>query len=139
LHFTPFLKMMQGERSKGGQPMGFKEIGRKIQTAREEKGLTQVDLAQVLGITQAALSNYELGKRRLYLHQIEQIARILDKRLDFFISEEGFAASDGPKGKERVSPKTVAERIAGLDESELRSLSDFLDYLEWRRRHVHTE
>lgn len=65
--------------------MGFKEIGRKIQRAREETGLTQVDLAQSLGITQAALSNYELGKRRLYLHQIEDIARVLQKSLDYFI------------------------------------------------------
>ncbi|HOO46520.1 MAG TPA: helix-turn-helix transcriptional regulator, partial [Deltaproteobacteria bacterium] len=54
--------------------MGFKEIGKKIQKAREEKGMTQVGLSKALGITQAALSNYELGKRRLYLHQIEQIA-----------------------------------------------------------------
>ena len=61
--------------------MGFKEIGRKIQIAREERGMTQVDLAHALGITQAALSNYELGKRRLYLHQIERIASVLGKGL----------------------------------------------------------
>ena len=44
--------------------MGFKEIGKKIQLAREEKGMTQADLAERLGITQAALSNYE--RRTLY-------------------------------------------------------------------------
>ncbi len=38
-----------------------------------------------LGITQAALSNYELGKRRLYHHQIESIAKILGKDLEYFI------------------------------------------------------
>ena len=56
--------------------MGFKEIGKKIQSAREEKGMTQADLAEGLGISQAALSNYELGKRRLYLGQIQEVAKI---------------------------------------------------------------
>jgi transcriptional regulator with XRE-family HTH domain len=119
--------------------MGFKEIGRKIQMAREEKGMTQVDLAQALGITQAALSNYELGKRRLYLHQIEGIARVLGRRLDFFISGEETPRLPGRTGPERLSPQAIADRISGLGEDELRSLSDFLDYLEWRRRHVHAK
>lgn len=116
--------------------MGFKEIGRKIQTAREANGMTQVDLAQILGITQAALSNYELGKRRLYLHQIEQIAKALGKRLDFFIAgEEGMPASEN-QAPESDSPDTVSSRIARLNSQELRSVSEFLDFLEWRRLHV---
>ena len=128
--------MMQGRERKAVRTMGFKEIGRKIQAAREEKGMTQVDLAQALGITQAALSNYELGKRRLYLHQIEGIARILNKRLDFFITEG--VGEDG-KAPDRLSPGTIAERIQGMDPQDLQELSDFLDYLEWRRHHVHAE
>lgn len=129
---------MQAERERR-EAMGFKEIGRKIQMAREEKGMTQVDLAQSLGITQAALSNYELGKRRLYLHQIEGIARVLGKRLDFFIAEE--EASSPPTGKEAgtVSVRGVEERIKGLDATELKTLSEFLDYLAWRKRHVHSD
>jgi transcriptional regulator with XRE-family HTH domain len=119
--------------------MGFKEIGRKIQMAREEKGMTQVDLAQALGITQAALSNYELGKRRLYLHQIEGIARVLGRKLDFFISEGEASPPGGAKETGAVSARRMGERIARLDEGELRRLSEFLDYLEWRRRHVYSD
>lgn len=119
--------------------MGFKEIGRKIQAAREDRAMTQVDLAQALGITQAALSNYELGKRRLYLHQIEQIARVLGRRLDFFISGEEAAATPEIQEKDRVSVREVARRLAGLDEGELRSLSDYLDFLHWRRSHVRSD
>ncbi len=116
--------------------MGFKEIGRKIQAAREDKGMTQVDLAQELGITQAALSNYELGKRRLYLHQIEQIARILGRKLDFFITgEESTSPASRPDQEDDSHEKTFA-RITQLDSGELRSLNEFLDYLEWRRHHV---
>ncbi len=116
--------------------MGFKEIGRKIQKARDEKGLTQVDLAQTLGITQAALSNYELGKRRLYLNQIEQIARTLGKNLDYFIADEQAQAASESRDPFEGKMEILTTRIAQLDASQLRSLCEFLDYIEWRKQHA---
>jgi len=64
--------------------MVYRSIGLRIQQAREELGLTQQELASRLGLTQAALSNYELGKRRLYLANLEQIASVLGKPLSYF-------------------------------------------------------
>jgi transcriptional regulator with XRE-family HTH domain len=111
--------------------MGFKEIGKKIQKAREEKGLTQVGLSKALGITQAALSNYELGKRRLYLHQIEQIAGLLGKRLDFFIAEN--SNSHDPSRSSQIKEQ-IKSRIDHLNNSEISALSEYLDFLDWRKR-----
>jgi transcriptional regulator with XRE-family HTH domain len=59
-------------------------IGIRIQQARDELGITQQELAARLGCTQAALSNYELGKRRLYLANLERIAAALAKPLSYF-------------------------------------------------------
>jgi len=59
-------------------------IGTRIQRAREELGVTQHELAARLGCTQAALSNYELDKRRLYLANLERIASALGKPLSYF-------------------------------------------------------
>ena len=59
-------------------------IGARIQQARDELGITQQELAARLGCTQAALSNYELCKRRLYLTNLEQIANALGKPLSYF-------------------------------------------------------
>jgi transcriptional regulator with XRE-family HTH domain len=64
--------------------MVYRSIGLRIQQAREELGLTQQELASRLGLTQAALSNYELGKRRLYVANLEQIASTLGKPLSYF-------------------------------------------------------
>ena len=72
--------------------MVYRSIGIRIQEARQELGLTQQELATRLGLTQAALSNYELGKRRLYLTNLEQIASILGKPLSYFT--ESAAGSD---------------------------------------------
>jgi transcriptional regulator with XRE-family HTH domain len=59
-------------------------IGAKIQQAREELGITQQELAARLGCTQAALSNYELGKRRLYIANLERIATALGRPMSYF-------------------------------------------------------
>ena len=64
--------------------MVYRGIGMKIQQAREELSITQQELASRLGCTQAALSNYELGKRRLYLANLERIASALGKPLSYF-------------------------------------------------------
>ncbi len=99
--------------------------------------MTQVDLAHALGITQAALSNYELGKRRLYLHQIERIASVLGKGLDFFVQgKEAGSGSTGPCPDESAVQTSLIDRISSLTPGEARLLEEFLDYLQWRRDHA---
>ncbi len=122
------------------EQMAFKNIGKKIQEAREEKGMTQVDLARALGITQAALSNYELGKRRLYIHQIETMAGLLDKSISFFVKDMGNAVNDGEvitgeNGLEQLRNRVV-DRISRLSENDLQSIDEYITYLEWRQRDV---
>ncbi len=116
--------------------MGFKEIGKKIQSAREEKGMTQADLAEGLGISQAALSNYELGKRRLYLGQIQEVARLLGKSVNYFIAQEKWfeAESHGPRDERERLLGSLLDRAANLSDDHLRNLEDFLEYLEWRQK-----
>jgi transcriptional regulator with XRE-family HTH domain len=129
--------MYAGEYAREGYggitPMWFKEMGKKIQKAREEMGMTQMDLARAMGITQAALSNYELGKRRLYLHQIEDIARLLSKNLDYFIPSPGGTPGPGPDLTR--SRQKIISRINEMNKSELDLLSAYLDFLDWRKNH----
>lgn len=77
--------------------MGYRDIGMRIQQARQELNLTQEELAARLGCTQAALSNYELGKRRLYLASLEQIANILGKPLSYFMEPPASSDDDDVK------------------------------------------
>jgi len=110
--------------------MIYKNIGRKIQRAREEAGLSQEELASRLGYTQAALSNYELGKRRLYLANIEQIARELNKPLSYFLEE-----SASPTNGEQREPQdeTTSEIIKLLSELPPEEKKYLLEYIKWRR------
>lgn len=110
--------------------MIYKEIGKKIQKAREEAGLCQGELAARLGYTQAALSNYELGKRRLYLANIEQIARELNKPLSYFL-EESAVKPEAEEGEPQ--DETIAEIIRLLSDLPVEERKYFLEYIQWRR------
>ena len=110
--------------------MIYKTIGKKIQKAREEAGLSQEEMASRLGYTQAAFSNYELGKRRLYLANIEQIARELDKPLSYFLEEPPLAANEIRK---EIKDEIQAEIIQLLSELPVDEKKNILEYIKWRR------
>jgi transcriptional regulator with XRE-family HTH domain len=52
-------------------------IGQKVRMARIEKGLTQVDLAEALGVTFQQVQKYEAGKNRIAVSRLIDIARVL--------------------------------------------------------------
>ncbi len=110
--------------------MIYKNIGKKIQMAREQAGLSQEELASRLGYTQATLSNYELGKRRLYLANIEQIAKELNKPLSYFLEESAVTlkVEQGEPGDERISE--ILKLVSELPPEEREYL---LEYIKWRR------
>jgi transcriptional regulator with XRE-family HTH domain len=110
--------------------MIYKAIGKKIQKAREEAGLSQEELSSRLGYTQAALSNYELGKRRLYLPNIEQIARELNKPLSYFLDEPVIPATS--KGIEPEDDITF-EILKVLSDLPVEEKKYLLDYMKWRK------
>jgi len=51
----------------------IREILKKI---RQEQGLTQKDVADVLGVTQAFIGNVETGKNRLMMSQFHKILNV---------------------------------------------------------------
>jgi transcriptional regulator with XRE-family HTH domain len=65
--------------------MPYEELGNRIQRAREQAGLSQAELAAKIGCTQSALSNYELGRRRIHLAHLGQIAQVLKRPLCYFL------------------------------------------------------
>jgi transcriptional regulator with XRE-family HTH domain len=113
--------------------MIYKNIGSKIQKAREEAGLSQEELASHLGYTQAALSNYELGKRRLYLANIEQIAKELNKPLKFFLEDDNEAVT---VEQEKAQDETISEINKLLSELPPEERKNILEYIQWRKEKV---
>lgn len=62
-------------------------IGAKLQSLRKERGLTQGDLAKVLGCTRTAISNYEIGTREPDFASLEKLARYFGVSIGYFFDD----------------------------------------------------
>ena len=113
--------------------MIYKNIGQRIQKAREEAGLSQEELSSRLGYTQAALSNYELGKRRLYLANIEQIANELNKPLNYFLED---TVEIVKAGQEKAQDEITSEINKLLLELPPEERKNILEYIQWRKERL---
>lgn len=68
-----------------------KTIGERIAQVRKNKGLTQLELAEKIGIKRALLSDYEIGRTRIFGEMVIRIALALQvspNRLFGFEKEE---------------------------------------------------
>ena len=111
--------------------MPYKELGSRIQRAREEAGLSQGELAARINCTQSALSNYELGKRRIYLAKLEEVARVLKKPLSYFVE----SSSDTYTREQTLllEDPRLREILMGVAELPLEDRERVLEYIKWRR------
>lgn len=112
--------------------MQLKELGIRIQTAREDKRMSQEQLASAIGCSQSALSNYEKGKRRIYLSQLEKLSEVLEKPLDYFV--EGFIENRPVvvAAKDNHILKIINELYL-LSEAEINQIDDYIQYLKWKK------
>jgi len=60
------------------------KIGQKIKVLRKSRGMTQQQLADMLDVQRATISNYEIGRRSPHLKELGKIAEILGVNLDYF-------------------------------------------------------
>lgn len=63
------------------------EIGRRIKAAREEAGLRQEDLADLVGLGTRTIQNYEAGSTKPYTH-LRKIAAALNVNVDRLLHDE---------------------------------------------------
>ena len=61
-----------------------KQLGQRIRKAREARGLSQEELAELISRDQRSVSEYESGKRRIFAHDLPTIARALEVPLVYF-------------------------------------------------------
>ena len=66
----------------------FRELGIKVKLLRNKKGLKQDDLANVLGLSRAQISNLESGKSNLSIKQLEILCEYFKVDISYFLIEE---------------------------------------------------
>ena len=68
------------------------DLGRRIADARAEAGVTQADLAGIIGLERTALVRIESGERKVSATEPVSIASALDRPVDWFFTESPVAA-----------------------------------------------
>lgn len=68
--------------------MNFDDLGMRLRRAREYARMSQSEAAEVLGVTPAALSQYESGKRRIDAMSVDRLSRLYAVSLRSLFREE---------------------------------------------------
>ncbi len=66
----------------------YKIVLQNLYRARQESGLTQVDVAKKLNKPQSFVSKVERGERRLDVVELEMFAKLYKKKLDWFLNKK---------------------------------------------------
>lgn len=91
-----FDSMMQDDKD------FFKQLGAHIAQLRKERGLTQVQLAETLGIAQQQLASYEVGRRKLAVSALAPLAQALSVTIEELVGQP--AETSKPKTKLKPGP-----------------------------------
>ena len=95
-------------------------MGNRIRDAREQKGLTQMKLAELVGLSTIAISNIEIGKSSPNLKNITIIAEILDVSIDMLVADK-----NSDKYKEYI--QEIVLKLNKMDENGLKHISRYID------------
>lgn len=63
----------------------YKVFVERLKKARNEAGLTQIQVAKKLGATQAYISKVEDGQLRVDVTQVKRFAKIYGKSVNYFL------------------------------------------------------
>lgn len=107
----------------------FVELGSRIAAQRKDQGITQVQLAEILGISQQAMNSFEKGRRRVPVSTLPAIARALGSSLDALISNPQARAPHAAPKKRGPAPKIQQqlERVSALPKAKQRVIAQVLD------------
>jgi transcriptional regulator with XRE-family HTH domain len=78
----------------------FAALGGRIARLRKQQDITQVQLAELLGITQQTLNSYETGRRRVPVSLLPLLAKRLGVAVEALLDDDAKAAAKrGPVPK----------------------------------------
>ena len=107
-----------------------RQLGNWLRSRRIDRGLTQAQLAEMMGVTYQQLNKYERGINRLSAGRLLQVTAMLGIDLtDLAAAIETGATATVPGPKMTSTARQVHERVARLSTAQQRSVLGMLDAL----------
>ena len=99
-----------------------KKIGKKIREIRKALGLSQIALAERVGISFQQIQKYETGTSKISVLRLQQISKALDTHINIFFERKGSALQvfgptlkyDSPEGSPHTPSLLNAEEVTIL-------------------------
>jgi transcriptional regulator with XRE-family HTH domain len=109
----------------------FVELGARIAALRKARNITQVQLAEKLGISQQTLQSYECGRRRVPVSAMPAVAQHLAVSLDVLFDAPSKTATKNAPSKRGPTPKwqLQMDQIATLPRAKQQVVMQMLDGL----------
>lgn len=102
-------------------------IGERLARLRRERGITQVELAEKLGVAQPMISDYERGELRLHGQLIVELTQLLGVSADELLGLETPRTSAGVRDRRLLRRIQQLERLPRRDQQAiLRTIDAFL-------------
>ena len=101
------------------------DAGQQLTALRKERGITQIELAKLLGVTQSMVSDYEKGTIRLHGDIIIQLTDILRVSADELLGIKINSKKNGAIKNRRLSRRIQA--IDGLPKRDQEALLRTID------------
>ena len=103
--------------------LDFRAIGMRIQKYRMEKGLTQDELAELVGTSQKYISRIETGYHNMKVDTIAAIAKYLGVSVDYLIA-------DFTDSKNESTLKVIMDDIRGMSPKQLEMLRENINTIK---------
>jgi transcriptional regulator with XRE-family HTH domain len=101
----------------------FAGLGERVAQLRKARNITQVQLAESLGVSQQTIQAYEVGRRRVPVSTLRQLAKTLGVSLDELMAEGAHA----PRKRGPVPQiQQHMERISQLPKPKQRAVMDVI-------------
>lgn len=106
-------------------------FGERLRHIREQKQLTQAELAQKFGVQPSAISHFESGRRSPSLDNLKRLADALAVTIEYLLGREAVPASAGPVAQ---SLFRNFEDMSAEDQDDLAKFAALLAEKNRRRR-----
>lgn len=103
----------------------FTELGARIAELRKAQGITQIQMAEALGVSQQTVNSYEVARRRVPVSALPILARLFSVTVDELLGEESEKANSkrGPASKLQQQ----IERVSLLPRSKQKFVIEMID------------
>lgn len=98
------------------------EMAARFREAREYLGMSQEDVAAALKLSRPAITNIESGTRKVEAVELEQLANLYGRPVNYFLTGKVPVESD-------TQVAFAARALRGLTQRDLEEVARFADYL----------